>query len=98
VAQAERAGRVTYYEREDHKSGIHHRFRFVCNMPLNASHPGLRVNFIECWEAKWGSKRLLWEKMRAYFYAYALESMRHLFEVLYDGLNKSTPILASDSG
>src|SRR5918992_584477 len=26
--------------------------------------------------AKWGSKRLLWEMMRAYFYAYALQSMR----------------------
>src|SRR5438128_11151568 len=50
VAQAERAGRVTYYEREDHKSVLHHRFRFVCDMPLNASNPDLRVNFIECWE------------------------------------------------
>src|SRR2546421_4115610 len=50
VAQAERAGRVTYYEREDHKSGMRHRFRLACNMPLNASNPGLRVNFIECWE------------------------------------------------
>src|SRR3989440_7718206 len=29
VAQAERVGRVTYYEREDHQSEIHHRFRFV---------------------------------------------------------------------
>ena len=188
VAQAEQAGRVTYYEREDHKSGLHHRFRFVCNMPLNASNPVLRVNFIECWEttadgkaqhfswvtdlcvnkgtvyrlmqgararwrienetfntlknqgyqfehnfghgyqhlsvvfatlmmlaffvdqvqqlccplfqaawAKWGSKRLLWEKMRAFFYAYALESMRHLFEALYYGLNKSAPTLTLDS-
>ena len=35
--QAERAGRVTYYEREDRQKGIHHRFRFVCDMPLNAS-------------------------------------------------------------
>jgi hypothetical protein len=188
VTQAERAGRVTYYEREDHKSGMHHRFRLVCNMPLNASNPGLRVNFIECWEtttdrkvqhfswitdlcvnkgtvyrlmqgararwrienetfntlknqgyhfehnfghgyqhlsvvfatlmmlaflvdqvqqlccplfqaawATWGSKRLLWEKMRAYFYAYALESMQHLLEALYYGLHKSTPTLATDS-
>ena len=36
--------------------------------------------------------------MRAYFYAYALESMRHLFEALYYGLNKSAPTLATDSG
>jgi hypothetical protein len=188
VAAAEQAGRVTYYEREDRQKGIHHRFRFISDMPLNASNPGLRVNFIECWEttakgkvqhfswvtdlrvnkgtvyrimqgararwrienetfntlknqgyhfehnfghgyqhlsvvfatlmmlaflvdqvqqlccplfqaawAKWGSKRLLWEKMRAFFYAYALESMRQLFEALYDGLTKSAPTLATDS-
>ena len=187
VAEAERAGRVTYYEREDRQKGMHPRFRFVCDMPLNASNASLRVNFIECWEtvkgkvqhcswitdlrvnkgtvyrimqgararwrieneafntlknqgyhfehnfghgyehlsvvfaelmmlaflvdqvqqlccplfqaawATWGSKRLLWEKMRAFFYAYALQSMRHLFETLYYGLNKSAPTLAIDS-
>jgi hypothetical protein len=48
--------------------------------------------------AKWGSKRLLWEKMRAYFYAYALESIRHLLAALGDDLHKSAPTLASDSG
>jgi hypothetical protein len=187
VAEAERAGRVTYYEREDRQKGIHYRFRFVCDMPLNESNASLRVNFIECWEtvkgkvqhfswitdlrvnkgtvyrimqgararwrienetfntlknqgyhfehnfghgyehlsvvfaelmmlaflvdqvqqlccplfqaawATWGSKRLLWEKMRAFFYAYALQSVRHLFETLYYGLNKSAPTLAIDS-
>ena len=30
-------------------------------------------------------------------FAYALESMRHLFEALYYGLNKSAPTLATDS-
>jgi Transposase DDE domain len=187
VAEAERAGRVTYYDRHDRQQGMHHRFRFVCDMPLNESHPSLRVNFIECWEtvgdkvqhfswitdlcvnkgtvyrimqgararwrienetfntlknqgyhfehnfghgyehlsvvfaelmmlaflvdqvqqlccplfqaawAKWGSKRLLWEKMRALFFDYALESMRHLLEALYYGLKKSAPTLATDS-
>jgi len=188
VAQAERAGRVTYYDRDDRNANLHHRFRFISDMPLNAANPGLRVNFIECWEttakgkvqhfswvtdlrvnkgtvyrlmqgararwrienetfntlknqgyhfehnfghgyehlsvvfatlmmlaflvdqiqqlccplfqaawAKWGSKRLLWEKMRAYFYVYALESMRHLFDALCDDLHKPTPTLASDS-
>lgn len=187
VAEAERAGRVTYYEREDRQKGMHHRFRFVCDMPLNESKASLWVNFIECWEtvkgkvqhfswitdlrvnkgtvyrimqgararwrienetcntlknqgyhfehnfghgyehlsvvfaefmmlaflvdqvqqlccplfqaawATWGSKRLLWEKMRAFFYAYVLQSMRHLFETLYYGLNKSAPTLAIDS-
>ena len=47
--------------------------------------------------AKWGSKRLLWEKMRALFYAYALESMRHLFEALLYGWKKSAPQLTFDS-
>lgn len=189
VAQAERAGRVTFYDRDDPQANVHHRFRFVSHMPLNASHADLRVNFLECWEttadgkvqhfswitdlrvnkgtvyqlmrgararwrienetfntlknqgyhfehnfghgyhhlsvvfatlmmlaflidqiqqlccplfqaawAKWGSKRLLWEKMRAYFYVYALESMRHLFEALCNNLHKAAPTLASDSG
>jgi hypothetical protein len=187
VAQAEHAGRVTYYEREDANTGAQHRFRFVSDMPLNASNADLRVNFLECWEtlngevqhfswvtdlrvnkgtvyrlmqgararwrienetfntlknqgyhfehnfghgyqhlsvvfavlmmlaflvdqtqqlccplfqaawAKWGSKRLLWEKMRALFYDYALESMRHLFEALLYGLKKAAPTLAIDS-
>jgi len=33
--------------------------------------------------AKRGSKRLLWERMRALFYAYALQSMRQLLETLF---------------
>jgi hypothetical protein len=187
VGQAEQAGRVTYYEREARKAGVHHRFRFVCGMPLNESNAELRVNFIECWEtgggkvrhfswvtdlcvnkgtvyrlmqgararwhienetfntlknqgyhfehnfghgyqhlsvvfaslmmlaflvdqvqqlccplfqaawAKWGSKRLLWEKMRAVFYDYALGAMRQLLEALVYGLKKSAPTLVIDS-
>jgi hypothetical protein len=187
VAQAEQAGRVTYYARDDAQKGVHHRFRFVSDLPLNASNTALRVNFLECWEtakgtvqhfswvtdlrvnkgtvyrlmqgararwrienetfntlknqgyhfehnfghgyehlsvvfaelmmlaflvdqvqqlccplfqaawATWGSKRLLWEKMRAVFFDYALESMRQLLEALYYGLKKSAPTLAIDS-
>jgi hypothetical protein len=187
VAQAEQAGRVTYYEREDAETGAHHRFRFVSDMPLNESNADLRVNFIECWEtingkvqhfswvtdlrvnkgtvyqimrggrarwrienetfntlknqgyhfehnfghgyqhlsvvfavlmmlaflvdqvqqlccplfqavwAKLGSKRRLWERMRALFLDYALESMQHLFEALFYGLKKSAPLLDFDS-
>jgi hypothetical protein len=33
-----------------------------------------------------------------FFYAFALQSMRHLLEALYYGLNKSAPTLAIDSG
>ena len=187
VAQAEQAGRVTYYERDDAKKGVHHRFRFVSDMPLNEAHADLRVNFLECWETikgkvqhfswvtdlrlnkgtvhrlmqggrarwrienetfntlknqgyqfehnfghgyqhlsvvfamvmmlaflvdqvqqlccplfqaawtKWGSKRLLWEKMRALFYDYALDSMEHLFQALFYGLKTSAPLLDFDS-
>jgi len=187
VAQAEQAGRVTYYERDDAQKSVHHRFRFGSDLPLNASNAALRVNFLECWEtpqgnvqhfswvtdlrlnkgtvyrlmqgaracwrienetfntlknqgyhfehnfghgyqhlsvvfavlmmlafcvdqvqqlccplfqaawAKWGSKRLLWEKMRALFYTYVLDSMEHLLQALYYGLKKTTPILDTDS-
>jgi hypothetical protein len=187
VATAERAGRVTYYDRHDAATGLRHRFRFVSDMPLNASNSDRRVNFLECWEwdndkvqhfswvtdlrvnkgtvyqlmrggrarwrienetfntlknqgyhfehnfghgyqhlsvvfavlmmlaflvdqvqqrccplfqavwAKLSSKRRLWERMRALFYDYALESMRHLFETLFYGWKKSTPIFASDT-
>ena len=50
VQAAERAGRVTYYERHDRAAGMLHRFRFVNDVPLNASHPNVRVNFLEYWE------------------------------------------------
>jgi len=47
--------------------------------------------------AKLGSKRLLWERMRALFYDYAFASMRQLFEALWYGFKKSSPIVAIDS-
>jgi hypothetical protein len=50
VQAAEHVGRVTYYERHDRARGLVHRFRFVNDLPLNASHPDLRINFIEYWE------------------------------------------------
>jgi hypothetical protein len=46
---------------------------------------------------KLGSKRLLWERMRALFYDYALESMRQLLEALFYGLKKPHPSFALDS-
>ena len=46
---------------------------------------------------KLGSKRLLWERMRALFYTYRLDSMRALFEALFYGFEKSRPILSIDS-
>jgi Transposase DDE domain len=47
--------------------------------------------------AKLGSKRLLWERMRALFYDYAFASMRQLFEALWYGFKKSSPLVAIDS-
>ena len=50
VQAAEDAGRVTTYERHDRAAGVVHRFRFVNDVPLNASRADVRVNFIEYWE------------------------------------------------
>jgi hypothetical protein len=50
VQAAENAGRVTSYERHDRAVGVIHRFRFVNDVPLNASHADVRGNFIEYWE------------------------------------------------
>src|SRR5882724_728559 len=47
--------------------------------------------------AKLGSKRLLWERIRALFFDDALESMRQLLEALFYGLKKSAPLFADDS-
>jgi hypothetical protein len=47
--------------------------------------------------AKLGSKRLLWERMRALFYDYALTSMRQLFEALLYGFQKARPLVTIDS-
>jgi hypothetical protein len=187
VQAAEHAGRVASYERHDRAAGVRHRFRFINDVPLNASHVDVRVNFIEYWEmgdnkvqhfswvtdlrvsmrnvfhlmrggrarwkienetfntlknqgyhfehnyghgtqnlsvvfamvmmlaflvdqtqqlccalfqavwAKLGSKRLLWERMRALFYDYALTSMCQLFEALLYGFQKPSPLVAIDS-
>src|SRR5919202_778022 len=50
VKVAEQAGRVTSYERHDRAAGRVHRFRFINDLPLNASQAHVRVNFIEYWE------------------------------------------------
>jgi len=187
VHAAELAGRVQHYERRDRATGILHRFRFLNDVPLNASHPELRVNFLEYWEvhadhvqhfswvtdlrvhhanvetlmrggrARWkienetfntlknqgyhfahnyghgtqhlsvvlailmmlaflvdqtqqlccalfravekkcGSKRGLWERLRALFFAYALTSMRQLLEALWYGVKKSAPQFVDSS-
>jgi hypothetical protein len=47
--------------------------------------------------AKLGSKRMLWERLRALFYDYAFASMRQLFEALLYGFKKSSPLVTLDS-
>lgn len=47
--------------------------------------------------AKRGSKRMLWERMRALFYDDAFESLRQLFEALWSGFRKSRPSVAIDA-
>jgi hypothetical protein len=187
VETAEQAGRVTYYERHDRAAKVVHRFRFINQVPLNASNAAVQVNFIEYWEigqnkvqhfswvtdirvsqrnvyqlmrggrarwkienetfntlknqgynfehnyghgtqnlsvvfatimmlaflvdqtqqlccalfravwAKLGSKRLLWERMRALFYSYHLEAMRELWEALWYGYERQRPLLLTDT-
>jgi hypothetical protein len=46
---------------------------------------------------KLGSKRLRWERMRAWFYPYALMAMRQLFEALFYGCKRSSPLVPMDS-
>src|SRR5215470_10627907 len=50
IQVAEQAGRVTHYERHDRTARAIHRFRFVNDVPLNASNVDVRVNFLEYWE------------------------------------------------
>src|SRR4051794_20062291 len=47
--------------------------------------------------AKLGSKRLLWERMRALFYGYHLESMRELLEALFYGYERHRPLVLTDT-
>jgi len=187
VQAAEHAGRVSHDERHDRAAGLVHRFRFVNQVPLNASNADVRVNCIEYGEmrgntvqhlswvtdfrvstcnvyrlmrggrarwkienatcntlknqgdnfehndghgtqnlsvvfamvmmraflvdqtqqlccaffravwAKMGSKRRLWERRRSLFYDYRLTSMRALFAALFDGYEKSRPLLSLDT-
>jgi hypothetical protein len=47
--------------------------------------------------AKLGSKRLVWERLRALFYGYHLKSMRELLEALFYGYERHRPILITDT-
>ena len=49
VAAAERAGHVTYNDRADPTTGLHHRFRFVRDVPLNVSWFGVQFDWTPIW-------------------------------------------------
>ena len=46
---------------------------------------------------KLGSKRLVWERLRALCYGYRLESMRELLEALFYGYERHRPLLITDT-
>ena len=39
------------------EDGISHRYRYINNVPLNASNKEVKVNFLECYETKPGTKK-----------------------------------------
>ena len=69
----------------------------VCGWGICAKNWQLCSALFQAVWAKLGSKRLLWERMRALFYAYGLDSMRELFEALFYGFEKPRPILTIDT-
>jgi hypothetical protein len=186
AAEAE-AGTAHVLTLEDRTSGTIHHFRWLCQVPLNDSHPHLLVNFLEYWEvkdgkvqyfswvtdlgltedsvwlvmrggrARWkienetfntlknqgyhfehnfghggehlatvfallmmlaflvdqvqqlcsplfravwqkfGTKRLMWDRMRCAFTEFAFDSMRELLEALLAGIAKKKPVLQDGS-
>src|SRR5262249_5415305 len=50
VEAAAHAGCVTYYEQHDRAAGGPHRFRFVNDLPLKATHTDVRAHCIEYWD------------------------------------------------
>ncbi len=48
MTQAHMRGETTEFEQQE--AGVTRRFRFLNDVPLNASNPDVRVNFLEYWE------------------------------------------------
>jgi hypothetical protein len=59
--------------------------------------PQLGWAFCRAVWATLGSTRLWWERMRALFYGDHLESMRELWEALWDGDERHRPLLRTDT-
>jgi hypothetical protein len=188
MATEAEAGTAHVLTLHDPASGTIHHFRWLCQVPLNDSHPHLLVNFLEYWEikdgktvqyfswvtdleltedsvwmvmrggrARWkienetfntlknqgyqfehnfghgeehlatvfallmmlaflvdqvqqlcsplfcavwqkfGTKRLMWDRMRCAFTDFVFNSMRELFEALLAGIKKQPPVLLDGS-
>jgi len=50
VEAAVEANTIANFQYADHETGKIHCYRWLHQVPLNASHPDLRVNFLEYWE------------------------------------------------
>jgi hypothetical protein len=188
MADEVEAGTAQVLTLEDTGTGTIHHFRWICQVPLNNSHPNLLVNMLEYWEissngkvqyfswvtdleltpdtvwmimrggrARWkienetfntlknqgyhfehnfghgeqnlsvvfallmmlaflvdqvqqlcsvlfrsvwqkfGTKRLMWDRMRSLFYSFVFDSMRELFEALLAGIDKQKPVVIDGS-
>jgi len=52
--------------------------------------------FRDVWH-KFGTKRLMWDRMRCLFTDFSFGSMRELFEALLSGIEKQKPVLRNSS-
>jgi hypothetical protein len=52
--------------------------------------------FRSVWQ-KFGTKRLMWDRMRSLFHSFAFDSMQELFEALLAGFEKHKPVLPDGS-
>ena len=52
--------------------------------------------FRAVWQ-KYGTKRLMWDRMRCLFNAFSFATMRELFEALLSGIEKQKPVLRNSS-
>ena len=59
--------------------------------------PNVVVGLFQAVLTKLGSKRLLWERMRALFSSYARASMHELWEALWYGYERHRPLLSTDT-
>jgi len=88
------------FEHNDGHGTQHLSVVFATIMPLAFLVDQVQQRGCALFRAVWrklGSRRLLWERMRALCYTYRLDAMRALFVALLYGWEKSHPIWATDT-